>query len=46
MYNKEELKEVLKFLKLTEQQLDLLSKVMYDKSIKAKVESNNRQQSL
>jgi len=46
MYNKEELKEVLKFLKLTEQQIDLLNKVMYDKSIKAKVESDKRQKSL
>jgi len=46
MYNKEELKEVLKFLKLTEQQLDLLSKVMYDKNLKAKVASDKRQQSL
>ena len=46
MYSKEELKLVLKYLKLTEKEFDLLCKVSYDKVIKNRVESDKRQQSL
>ena len=46
MYNREELELVLKHLKLTEKEFDLLCKVAYDKVIKKRVESDKRQQSL
>ena len=46
MYSREELELVLRQLKLTEKEFDLLCKVAYDKVIKRKVESDKRQQSL
>ena len=46
MYGKEELELVLKQLKLTEKEFDLVCKVAYDKVIKRKVESDKRQRSL
>ena len=40
MYSKEELKQVLEFLKISEQQFDQLCEVAYDKVIKKRTESD------
>jgi len=43
---KEELKEVLKFLDLTEEEFDKLCEVAYRKVIKKRIESDKRMPSL
>ena len=40
MYSTEELKQVLKFLKVTEKEFDQLCKVAYEKVIKQRTESD------
>jgi len=40
MYSKKELKQVLKFLKVTEKEFDQLCKVAYEKVIKNRTESD------